>query len=161
MIQNTFKINDKTRYDLSSPQQTEEPQKSPANVIIDNSEPKSAEIIRNACKLFSVLSKQDALLLFIRAKDGLYSNKDSPGHNNMTRKQYYTRLRNLVDVGLIKKDGDSYAHTTFGSLIHQNYLAIILHGVKNFKHIQMIDALKKTQSLSNDDVTNLMNVVLK
>jgi hypothetical protein len=161
MIQNTFKINGKTRYDLSSPQQTEESQKSPVDVITDNGEPKSPEVIRNACKLFSVLSKQDALLLFTRAKDGLYSNKDSPSLNNLTRKQYYTRLRNLVDVGLVKKDGDSYTHTTFGSLIYQNYLAIMLHGVKNFKHIQMIDALKETQTLSNDDVTNLMNVVLK
>ena len=161
MIQNTFKINYNTRHDLSSPQQTEGPQKSPLDVITDNREPKSPEIIRNACKLFSVLSKQDALHLFIRAKDGLYSNKDSPGLNNLTRKQYYTRLRNLVDVGLIKKDGDSYTHTTFGSLIYQNYLAMMLHGVKNLKHIQMIDALKETQTLSNDDVTNMMNVVLK
>ena len=161
MIQNTFKINYNTRHDLSSPQQTEEPKESPTNIIMDERDFKSPEIIRNACKLFSVLSKQEALHLFIRAKDGLYSNKDSPSLNNLTRKQYYTRLRNLVDVGLVKKDGDSYTHTTFGSLIYQKYLAIILHGVKNFKHIQMIDALKKTQTLSNDDVTNLMNVVLK
>ncbi|MFY3739881.1 MAG: hypothetical protein HMLIMOIP_000300 [Candidatus Nitrosomirales archaeon] len=161
MIQNTFKINYNTRHDLSSPQQTEETQKSPLDVITDNRELRTPDIIRNACKLFSVLSKEDALRLFIRAKDGLYSNKNSPSLNNLTRKQYYTRLRNLVDVGLIKKDGDSYTHTTFGSLIYQNYLAIMLHGVKNFKHIQMIDALKETQTLSNDDVTNLMNVVLK
>jgi len=160
MIQNTFKINYNTRHDLSSPQQTEEPQKSSVDVITNNGEPRT-EIIRNACKLFLVLSKQDALHLFIRAKDGLYSNKDSPTLNNLTRKQYYTRLRNLVEVGLVKKDGDSYTHTTFGSLIYQNYLAIMLHGVKNLKHIQMIDALKETQALSNDDVTNLMNVVLK
>jgi hypothetical protein len=161
MIQNTFKINGDTRHDLSSPQQAEEPHTLPSDIITDERELKSPEIIRNACKLFSVLSKQDALHLFIRAKDSLYSNKDSPSLNNLTRKQYYTRLRNLVDVGLVKKDGDSYTHTTFGSLIYKNYLAIILHGVKNFKHIQMIDALKKTQILSNDDVTNLMNVVLK
>lgn|SRR5574341_312163 len=160
MIQNTFKINYNTRHDLSSPQQTEEPQKSSVDVITNIGEPRT-EIIRNACKLFLVLSKQDALHLFIRAKDGLYSNKDSPTLNNLTRKQYYTRLRNLVEVGLVKKDGDSYTHTTFGSLIYQNYLAIMLHGVKNLKHIQMIDALKETQALSNDDVTNLMNVVLK
>ena len=94
-------------------------------------------------------------------KDGFYSNKNSPSLNNLTRKQYYTRLRNLADVGLIKKDGDSYTHTTFGSLIYENYLAIMLHGVKNFKHIRMIDALKKSQILSKDDVANLMDVVLK
>lgn len=127
----------------------------------NNHEPEGPEVIRNACKLFAVLSKQDALLLFIRMKDGFYSNKNSPSLNNLTRKQYYTRLRNLADVGLIKKDGDSYTHTTFGSLIYENYLAIMLHGVKNFKHIRMIDALKKSQILSKDDVANLMDVVLK
>ena len=146
---------------MTSIRQTEEPHKFPLDVITDNREPSSLETIRNACKLFSVLSKEEALLLFVRAKDGLYSNKDSPRLNNLTRKQYYTRLRNLVDVGLVKKDGDSYAHTTFGSLIYKNYLGIMLHGVKNFKHIQMIDALKKAQRLSSDDVTNLMNVVRK
>jgi len=161
MIQNIFKTNDNRKHDLSSIGRSEEPQKFPVNVITDNRDPKSSEIMRNACRLFSVLSKEEALRLFTRAKDGLYSNKDSPSLNNLTRKQYYTRLRNLVDVGLLKKEGDSYTHTTFGSLIYENYLAIILHGVKNFKHIQMIDALKQEQTLSNDDVTNLMNVVLK
>ena len=122
---------------------------------------KSTEMIRNACRLFSVLSKEDALVLFMRAKDGLYSNKDSPTHTNLTRKQYYMRLRNLLDAGLIKKKGDSYIHTTFGSLIYENYLAIMLQGVKNFKHIQMIDTLKESHMLSNDEIRNLMNVILK
>jgi hypothetical protein len=146
---------------LSSIQHNEEPQKLSVDAAANNQEPEGPEVIRNACKLFSVLSKQDALLLFIRMKDGFYSNKNSPSLNHLTRKQYYTRLRNLVDVGLIKKEGDSYTHTMFGSLIYENYLALILHGVKNFKHIKMIDALKKSQTLSNDDVANMMDVVLK
>ena len=122
---------------------------------------KSPEMIRSACKLLSVLSRQDTLVLFMRIRDGLYSNKNSSGLLNLTRKQYYTRLRNLVDAGLVKKNGDSYTHTTFGSLIYENYLAVMLKGIRNFKHIQMIDALKESQGLSKDEVTDLMNVVLK
>jgi len=97
----------------------------------------------------------------MRAKDGLCSNKDSPRQASLTRKQYYTRLKNLVDVGLIKKNGDSYRHTIFGSLIYENYLAIALHGVKNFRQMQMIDTLQQSQMLSNDEIMNMTHVILK
>ena len=121
----------------------------------------SIETVTSACKLFSVLSKSDALMLFIRVKQGLQSHSNSPNQTGLTRKQYYTRLRNLVDAGLIQKRGNIYTHTTLGSLIYENYLAIVLQGIKNFKQIQMIDTLKQSSLLSSDEITNLMNILLK
>ena len=136
-----------------------------ANNVIGNifvsQELLSTETVTSACKLFSVLSKSDALMLFIRVKQGLQSDSNSPKQTGLTRKQYYTRLRNLVDAGLIQRRGNIYTHTTLGSLIYENYLTIVLQGIKNFKQIQMIDTLKQSSVLSSDEITNLMNVVLK
>jgi len=77
-----------------------------ASVITDlpASESQSPEMTRNVCKLFSVLSREDAQALFMRAKDGLRSNKDSPRQASLTRKQYYTRLKNSCSRGFDKEE---------------------------------------------------------
>ena len=49
------------------------------------------------------------------ASRGLKSN--SKGLTDQSKKQYYSRLKRLVDAGLIEKQESLYKLTTFGSLV--------------------------------------------
>ena len=37
----------------------------------------------------------------------------------LTKKTYYTRLKQLIDAGLITKSDGAYCYTTFGNLVYE------------------------------------------
>lgn len=48
----------------------------------------------------------------------------------LTRKQYYTRLRRLLNAGLIKRKNNAYSLTTFGNIIFE-FQSILKHVIDN------------------------------
>ncbi len=114
------------------------------------------EIVNKATGLLSILSKKDALSIFLLAKDGLKAETDTPQKIGLTRKQYYTRLKQLVDAGLIDKSGDIYLHTTLGTFVHQKHILELLEHVKNVKQMKMIDTLKRTSQFSEEDIATFV-----
>jgi hypothetical protein len=117
------------------------------------------ELVNKASNLLAILSKKDALTIFLLAKDGLKAETNTPEKVGLTRKQYYTRLKQLVDTGLIDKSGDAYVHTTLGVLIHQNHLVGLLDHVRNVKQMKMIDALKRAGQFSENDISNFVGKI--
>ena len=118
----------------------------------------SIDLLRDLCKLLSIMSKPDALTLFILAKQGIKAEIDTPKDLGLTRKRYYTRLKRLVDSNLIEKREGSYFHTTFGSFVHDELLGHLLEGVKNTKQMRMLDVLKSSQIFSGEDISGLMRL---
>jgi len=115
------------------------------------------ELVNRTTDLLSILSKKDALTIFLLAKDGLKAQTDTPQKIGLTRKQYYTRLKQLVDCGLIDKYGDTYQHTTLGAIIHQEHVLQLLEHVRNVKQMKMVDALKRTRQFSEDDIAKFVD----
>ena len=114
------------------------------------------ELVNRTTELLSILSKKDALAIFLLAKDGLKAETDTPQKIGLTRKQYYTRLKQLVDNGLVDKTGDIYSHTTLGTLIHERHLMALLEHVRNVKKMQMVDVLKRTRQFNEEEITNFI-----
>lgn len=71
--------------------------------------------------LLSLLSKPDAFRIFMLAGNGIRSQVDTPSGIGLTKKQYYSRLSQLVRAGLLIKDGNAYKQTRFGTIICNNY----------------------------------------
>ncbi|MFQ5940674.1 MAG: hypothetical protein ACE5KA_03125 [Nitrososphaerales archaeon] len=117
------------------------------------------ELVNKTTNLLSILSKKDALTIFLLAKDGLKAETDTPERIGLTRKQYYTRLKQLVDTGLVDKSGDIYTHTTLGAFVHQNHLVGLLDQVRNLKQMKMIDALKRARQFSENDISAFVGKV--
>ena len=44
----------------------------------------------------------------------------------MSRKQYYKRLGKLVKLGLVKRVGKRYALTTFGYVVYETQLTLVM-----------------------------------
>lgn len=108
-------------------------------------------------EILSILSKIDALQIFILAKNGLKSELDTPQKIGLTKKQYYTRLKQLHDLGLIAKKGDSYTHTSFGELVHNKHIMGFLHTMSNIKEFEMIDVLKKSSKFNNNEISEFLS----
>ncbi len=114
------------------------------------------ELVNNTTNLLSILSKKDAMSIFLLAKSGLKAESDTPPRIGLTRKQYYTRLKQLVDIGLIYKSGDVYVHTTLGTFVHQKHLMGLLEHLRNAKQMKMVDTLKRTRNFSEDEIAKFI-----
>ena len=117
------------------------------------------EVIERMIRVLSILSKDDALSIFILARDGLKSELNTPPKIGLTKKQYYTRLKQLVDVGLLAKTEYEYKHTTFGTIIYQNHILGLIDNIKNSKHLEMVDILKRALKFNSEEIAGFMSKV--
>ncbi len=118
---------------------------------------KMPQLVAKLSDILSVLSKSDALIIFLSAKDGLESELDTPQKIGLTKKQYYTRLKQLVEYGLLSKNESKYFHTEFGKIIYNKHLLGLLDSMKISKELEMIDLLKKSSKFKFEEISNFVS----
>ncbi len=109
--------------------------------------------VKNSLKLLSVLSRNDNLTIFMSAalNKGLNADLTTPQQLGIAKKTYYTRLKQLITAGLVRKSEGAYVHTTMGSIVYQKQLEM-MDQIRNIKQFKMIDALKSTKEFSEEDI---------
>ncbi len=112
--------------------------------------------LQKISEVLSILSKPDALVLFIMTKDGLKSELETHTQVGLTKKQYYTRLKQLTDVGLITKNASAYVHTAFGTMVYQKHFLGLVGNIKSLKHFEMIDVLKQSSNFKLEDISEFL-----
>ena len=117
------------------------------------------ELINRSTKLLNILSKQNNLSLFMSAKTGLIAEGSSPKRAGLSKKIYYTSLKQLINGGLVEKSDGKYMHTTFGSIIYQAHILGLIEQMKNQKHMIMIDTLKHSSQFSEDDIKTFVDKI--
>jgi predicted transcriptional regulator len=65
------------------------------------------------------LSNRDAYEIFCLTADGINASTNILREQSFSRKRYYTRLKGLVDLGLVHKEGGKYKHTALGSIVYE------------------------------------------
>ena len=108
-------------------------------------------------EILSVLSKHDALSIFIRTHGGLKSDLETYGIIGLTKKQYYTRLKQLVKLGLITKKDTTYVHTSFGTQLYQQHIIGLIGHLKDMKNFEMIDVLKNSSNFKPEDISEFIS----
>ena len=130
-----------------------------ANATLSTVSVSSGELL-DSSKLLVVISKFDALTIFSMAKDGIEADVFAPSKIGLTRKQYYTRLMQLKDAGLIEKKGNMYYQTTKGSFLYEKCVNAAIHAIRNSKQMAMIDVLKRQGRFTEEDLQRMKTSVL-
>lgn len=106
--------------------------------------------LEQGVRLFNVLSSEDAVRIFLYAKRGIENSTQAIKVLGLTQKRYYSRLKGLVEVGLIEKVEGTYRYTALGKIV--NKLGIYLIGVlKNVDRLELMNSLSKSKSLSRTE----------
>ncbi len=105
--------------------------------------------------VFALLGNKQSVEILSAASTGLRSS--SNGIGAQTKKQYYVRLKRLVDIGLIEKKQSIYKLTTFGSIVFENHLKTMEKIVPNYWSIKSLDVLKGRDDFPPDQKENIMN----
>ena len=121
-------------------------------------------------RVFSALSDNKSLLLFnvIGTMSSPASDAGQPtgeiliSRMNMTRRQYYTRINQLRDAGLITKKRTRFILTSLGRLVYENH-KIIGVAIQTRWKLQAIDSLENSlvaHSMPPEERYKVMNVLL-
>ena len=103
-------------------------------------------------RVFSALSDNKSLLLFNVIGTMSSPTTDDAGQPtgeilisrmNMTRRQYYTRINQLRDAGLITKKRTRFILTSLGRVVYENH-KIIGVAIQNRWKLQAIDSLENS-----------------
>ncbi len=109
--------------------------------------------------VFDILGDKQSVEILSASYAGLHST--SNGIGNQTKKQYYIRLKRLVDMGLIEKHQSIYKLTTFGSIVYENNLKTMDKIVPNYWQIKSIDVLKSRNDFPPEQKEMIMNEYIK
>jgi predicted transcriptional regulator len=119
----------------------------------------NTKLLTQLTEVLSVLSKNDALTIFLMANEGIKSELDTPTKLGLTKKQYYTRLKQLVDLGLLIKNNEFYMQTAFGTVVYQKHIVGLTNNIKNSKYLQMVDILKSNRKFNDKDIMEFISKV--
>jgi predicted transcriptional regulator len=100
-----------------------------------------------AKKAFAILGNKQSVEILDAASTGLQS---SNGITNQTKKQYYVRLKRLVDIGLIEKRQSIYKLTSFGSIVYENHVKTMHKIIPTYWQIKSFDILKSRDDFPID-----------
>jgi len=104
--------------------------------------------------VFAILADKQSTEILIAASTGLRSS--SNGIGSQTKKQYYVRLKRLVDTGFIEKQNSVYKLTSFGTIVY-DHLKTMEKIVPNYWQIKSIDVLKSRHDFPPEQKEKIMN----
>ncbi len=105
--------------------------------------------------VFAIMGDKQSVEILTAASTGLRSS--SNGIGSQTKKQYYVRLKRLVDMGFIEKHQSVYKLTAFGTIVYENHLKTMEKIVPNYWQIKSIDVLKSRPDFPPEQKEKIMN----
>jgi predicted transcriptional regulator len=98
----------------------------------------------SAEEVFRVLADRHSLNIVRMAYFGLKSSSVNY-KSNISKKQFYSRLKRLRNMGIIEKRNSVYKTTTFGSLIYNGQINALENILANYWNLKAVDVLKAKQ----------------
>jgi hypothetical protein len=95
-------------------------------------------------EVFRVLADRYSLNIVRMAYFGLKSSSMNY-KSNISKKQFYSRLKRLRNMGIIEKRNSVYKTTTFGSLIYNGQINALENIIANYWNLKAVDVLKAKQ----------------
>ncbi len=77
----------------------------------------------------------------------------------LSRKQYYSRTKQLLNVGLIKKRKGRFSLTCFGAVVYHAQLGIE-SGIKNYWKLKAVDSIQSSTDIGEQEQVKLIKSIL-
>ena len=94
--------------------------------------------------IFRVLSNPDAIKILYCAGDGIGNSTYTIEELGLSQKRYYTRLKALLDSGLVKKKEGFYRQTALGRMMYDQFLPAMGKAIDAKDELELIDQIKGT-----------------
>lgn len=109
-------------------------------------------MLKKACSqdIFSAFADRHSVNIFKHVYSGLRAT--SKNHvDNLSKKQFYVRLKRLTDLGLIEKRDSFYRITTFGSVVYNAHIKTMKDVIANYWPLKSIDVLRARSDFPDNE----------
>ena len=111
-------------------------------------------------QVFATLADRHSLNILRQAYFGLKASSTSY-RGNISKKQFYARLKRLRDIGAIEKRNSMYKTTTFGSLIYNGQIKALEDIIANYWNLKAVDVLKSRQDFPLPEKEKLIEEMIQ
>jgi predicted transcriptional regulator len=111
-------------------------------------------------QVFATLADRYSLNILKMAYFGLKGSSMSY-KGNISKKQFYSRLKRLRDLGVIEKRNSVYKTTTFGSLIYNGQIKALEDIIANYWNLKAVDVLKSRQDFPLPEKEKLIEEMIQ
>ena len=116
-----------------------------------------------AADIFHAISDQGSLQIFnfiATEKKKKINSQTLQALNGLTRKQYYSRMHELMKFGLVKRTFGVYQLTAFGKIVYSSKLKIDA-AFKNHWSLKALDSLETTNKINSESRKTLIKELVK
>ncbi len=100
--------------------------------------------VEGMADLFKVLSKPDALKILFLTNDGIMNSTQTIEEMAISQKRYYSRLKELIDTGLVRKSDGVYGQTGLGRMVYNRFLPVMRKAIDAKDEMELIVYLEET-----------------
>src|ERR671919_2824958 len=111
-------------------------------------------------QVFAPLSDRHSLNIIKMAYFG-FKGSSLNYEGNISKKQFYARLKRLLDLGFIEKRNSVYRTTTFGSLIYNGHIKTLEDILANYWNLKAVDVLKSRQDFPLHQKENVIEEIIQ
>lgn len=111
-------------------------------------------------QVFSILADRHSVNILRMAYAGFKASGTSYV-GNLTKKQFYVRLKRLRDAGIIERRNATYRTTTFGSLLFNGHIKTMEEILPNYWNLKAVDLLKSRQDFPLQQKEKVIDEILK
>ena len=118
----------------------------------------SPETLEQCIDIFSMFANLDTMRIFMLAEKGIGNSNKALKGLGLTPKRYYSRLKELVDAGVLEKVNGVYAYTPIGEMLHKLGLSL-MSIVNNKQKIGLLMNFTTSEALSPDERQRINSVL--
>ncbi|MFL6479284.1 MAG: hypothetical protein ACJ70R_08860 [Nitrososphaera sp.] len=111
-------------------------------------------------QVFAPLADRHTLNIIRMAYSG-FKGSSVNYRGNISKKQFYVRLRRLREMGLIEKRNSFYRTTTFGSLIYNSQIKTLEEILANYWNLKAVDVLKSRQDFPSHQKDKVIEEIIQ
>jgi predicted transcriptional regulator len=111
-------------------------------------------------QVFATLADMHSMDIVRMAYCGFKSTSKSH-KGNISKKQFYSRLKRLRDMGIIEKRNSVYRTTTFGSLIYNGQIKALEDIIANYWNLKAVDILKSREDFPLGEKEKLIEEMIQ
>ncbi|MFC1754603.1 hypothetical protein ACFL96_14600 [Thermoproteota archaeon] len=110
--------------------------------------------------ILHALSNEYSIKIFKQTSTGLKSGKSGLEKTGLTKKQFYSKLNRLVDLGLVFKTKGVYKQTSLGTLVNSTQIKPLEEALINYWNLRAIDELKQSKVIPSQEQEKIAQSII-
>lgn len=110
--------------------------------------------------ILGALADKHSIRIFKQASTGLKSGQSGLEKIGLTKKQFYSRLKKLVNLGLISKGEGVYKHTSLGTLVNSTQIKPMEEALIDYWDLLAIDELKQSKLIPQQERERIIQSII-